>query len=74
MVEFYGVKNKVGWHAQPVGPWPSLWLEFLHNGRLQRTGNADYNTNFGGAGDLDKTFTELVARTSRPEIWWQSLR
>ena len=37
----------------------SLWPEFLHNDRLQRTGNAEYNTNFGSIGDL--TFTELVA-------------
>ena len=45
VVEFYGDKNKVGWHAHPVGPRPSLWLEFLHNGRLQRVGSAEYSTN-----------------------------
>ena len=74
VVEFYGVKNRVGWHAQPVGPWPSLWLEFLHNGRLQCAGNAECSTNFGSAGELEKAFTKLVPRTSRHEIRCHSLR
>ena len=30
VLEFFGVKNRVGWHMQPLGPWAGRWLEFLH--------------------------------------------
>ena len=73
VVDFYGVENWVGWHAQLVGPWPSLWLEFLHNSRLQRAGNAECNTNSGCARDPEKAFAKLVARTSTPKMRWHSL-
>ena len=51
--EFLGVKNIVGWHMQPVGPWGGRYLEFLHWGRQRHTGRAEQCGNFGSVRELE---------------------
>ena len=74
VMEFYGVKNRVGWHEQPVGPWAAQWLEFIHMGRQRHTGRTEYSGNFGSVEELEASFKLLVAPTTWPELRWHSLR
>ena len=30
VLDFFGVKNRVAWHVQPLGPWARRWPELLH--------------------------------------------
>ena len=70
----YRVKNRVGWHEQPVGPWAGRWLEFLHLGRQRYTGRTERSGNFGGVKELEERFKLLVAQTFWPDLRWHSLR
>uniref|UniRef100_A0A7S4LMB7 Uncharacterized protein n=1 Tax=Eutreptiella gymnastica TaxID=73025 RepID=A0A7S4LMB7_9EUGL len=74
VMEFYGVKNRVGWHGQPVGPLATQWLEFIHMGRQRQTGRTEYSGNFGSVEELEASFKLLVAPTTWPELRWHSLR
>ena len=73
VLEFFGVKNRVGWHVQPVGPWAGRWLEFLHWGRQRHTGRIEHSGNFGSLQELEEQFKILVAQTSWPELRCHSL-
>ena len=74
VMEFYGVKNRVGWHQQPVGWWAAQWLEFIHMGQQRQTGRTEYSGNFGSVEELEASFKLLVAPTAWPKLRWHSLR
>ena len=60
VLEFFGVKNRVGWHVQPVGPWAGRWLEFLRWGRQKHTGRTEHSGNL-----------EACERwTNNSRSWW----
>ena len=74
VLEFFGVKNRMGWHVQPVGPWTRRWLEFLHRGRQRHTGRMEHSGNFGSVRELEEQFRNLVAHASWSELRWHSLQ
>ena len=74
VLEFFGVKNGVGWHVQQVGPRAGRWLEFLHWGRQKCTGRTEHSGNIQNLLELEEQFTLLVAQTSWPELRWHRLR
>ena len=66
MLEFFGVKNRVGWRVQPVGTWAGRWLKFLHCGREMHSGETKHSGNC--VQDLEEHFTLFVAETSWLEL------
>ena len=73
ILEFFGIKNRVGWHKQPVGPLDGQWLEFLRLGRQRHAGRTEHSGNFGSVQELEEQFKLLVVQTSWPEIRWHNL-